>query len=375
MELAEEWLIFALFIFFLIYNLTWLVFLTKRHYGQVTTTAGHIFELNVLLNYTIFNFFMFLLVDLEVLPWSSVSEMIYTITYYSYLSALAGSHIETAIFLKTLSVNTMMTNSAGKIILALTTFSFLPAVINTLVFPSWKENQKKNEICEFLNPTSTVPTTVVLVIVLAVIGFSVFRSHQFRKVTSDNGELDSVEGSGNKNEVNGSPSQSRLFTIQSVLSELIKRETEENNDTPFGNLKDDIVVDDIEIVESPRAFETTTYLDQLSIRGMIQEMSQLHELNELENYSTEDPMNNGQCLPGISIMKTINKYFKNALISLLILACEFPWYVSNLYGFLTDSGCENSTLRSMSTLSFYYMWIFYLVLPFLIKIKLDRLSE
>ena len=267
MELAEEWLIFALFIFFLIYNLTWLVFLTKRHYGQVTTTAGHIFELNVLLNYTIFNFFMFLLVDLEVLPWSSVSEMIYTITYYSYLSALAGSHIETAIFLKTLSVNTMMTNSAGKIILALTTFSFLPAVINTLVFPSWKENQKKNEICEFLNPTSTVPTTVVLVIVLAVIGFSVFRSHQFRKVTSDNGELDSVEGSGNKNEVNGSPSQSRLFTIQSVLSELIKRETEENNDTPFGNLKDDIVVDDIEIVESPRAFETTTYLDQLSIRG------------------------------------------------------------------------------------------------------------
>ena len=104
-------------------------------------------------------------------------------------------------------------------------------------------------------------------------------------------------------------------------------------------------------------------------------MSQLHELNELENYSTEDPMNNGQCLPGISIMKTINKYFKNALISLLILACEFPWYVSNLYGFLTDSGCENSTLRSMSTLSFYYMWIFYLVLPFLIKIKLDRLSE
>ena len=445
MELAEEWLIYALFIFFLIYNLTWLVFLTKRHYGQVTTTAGHIFELNVLLNYTIFNFFMFLLVDLEVLPWSSVSEMIYTITYYSYLSALAGSHIETAIFLKTLSVNTMMTNSAGKIILALTTCSFVPAVINTLVFPSWKENQRKMEICEFLNPTSTVPTTVVLVIVLAVIGFSVFRSCQFRKVTTDNNNGE-VEGSGNENEVkcgdalNDHSSHDRLFTIQAVISELINRESEKNNDTPFAKLEDDIVLEDIEVESSLAnvednnavvAFETTTSLDQLSISEMIQEMSQVHELNELQNYSTEeennaviafetttssdklsiieriqdsahelnelknysistktikkekvpqnysteDRMNNVQCLPGISIIQTIHKYSKNAIISLLILSCELPWYVSNLYGFFTDSGCENPTLRSMSTFSFYYMWIFYLVLPFLIKIKLDRLSE
>ena len=388
MELAEEWLIFALFIFFLIYNLIWLVFLTKRHYGQVTTTAGHIFELNVLLNYTIFNFFMFLLVDLEVLPWSTMSEMGYTMMYYSYLSALAGSQIETAIFLKTLSVNTMMTNTAGKIILALTTFSFVPAVINTLVFPSWKEDQKKKEICEFLNPTSTVPTTVVLVIVLAVIGFSVFRSYQFRKVTSsDNGELVAVDGAGNENEVRrfGDTSQGRLFTIRSVISELINRESEENNDTPLGNLEDDIVVDDIELVEPPLenvednnivdAFEATTSLDQLSISEMIQQMSQSQELNELENNSTENPMNIGQCLPGICIMQTINKYLKNTLISLLILQGEFSWYVSNLYGFFTDSGCENPTLRIMSTFSFYNTWIFYLLLPFLIKIKLDRLSE
>ena len=388
MESAEELLITAFFIFVLIYNLTWLVFLTKRHYGQETTTAGHIFELNVLLNYTIVNFFLILLEVLEVLPWGTMSEMVYTMMYYSYLSALAASQIETVIFLKTLSVNTMMTNTAGKIILALTTCSFVPAVINTLVFPSWKENQKKIEICEFLNPTSTVPTTVVLVIVLAVIGFSVFRSYQFRKVTSsDNGELVANDGAGNENEVRrfGDTSQGRLFTIRSVISELINRESEENNDTPLGNLEDDIVVDDIELVEPPLenvednnivdAFETTTSLDQLSISEMIQQMSQSHELNELENNSTENPMNIGQCLPGICIMQTINKYLKNTLISLLILQGEFSWYVSNLYGFFTDSGCENPTLRIMSTFSFYNTWIFYLLLPFLIKIKLDRLSE
>ena len=39
-----EWLCVDLLSF--IYTLTWLVFLTRKHYGQVTTTAGHIFELN-----------------------------------------------------------------------------------------------------------------------------------------------------------------------------------------------------------------------------------------------------------------------------------------------------------------------------------------
>ena len=47
----------------LFYKLTWLGFLTKKHYGQVTTTAGHIFELNVQLQNTIGIFLWILLVD------------------------------------------------------------------------------------------------------------------------------------------------------------------------------------------------------------------------------------------------------------------------------------------------------------------------
>ncbi len=42
---AYDWLVADLL--YLFYNLTWLVFLTKKHYGQVTTTAGHIFEASV----------------------------------------------------------------------------------------------------------------------------------------------------------------------------------------------------------------------------------------------------------------------------------------------------------------------------------------
>ena len=62
---ANDWLFVDLFL--LIYNFAWLVFLTYKHYGQVTTKAGHIFELHVQLIITVDIFFWILLVE-EVLP-------------------------------------------------------------------------------------------------------------------------------------------------------------------------------------------------------------------------------------------------------------------------------------------------------------------
>ena len=114
---AYEWLLVDLLIF--IYNLTWLVFLTRKHYGEVTTTAGHIFELNVLLTSTIYIFSLIIFVDLEVLPFGIMTQIIDTANQYSFFMAIAGSQIETAVFLKTLNVNTMMTNTARKIILVM----------------------------------------------------------------------------------------------------------------------------------------------------------------------------------------------------------------------------------------------------------------
>ena len=108
----------------LIYNLAWLVFLTHKHYGQVTTTAGHIFELNMLLNININIFFSIIIVDLEVFPWGIISEIPDINVQYSHLVAVAGSQLETAIFLKTLNVNTMMTTTAVKITLILTIFTW-----------------------------------------------------------------------------------------------------------------------------------------------------------------------------------------------------------------------------------------------------------
>ena len=172
----------------LIYNLTWLVFLTKRHYGQVTTTAGHVFELNVLLNININVFSTIILLDLEVLPRGIMSEILYANIQYSHYVAIAGSQLETAVFLKTLNVNTMMTNTAGKIILAMYIFCYVLGVTITLVFPP---TRVKSEIlfCEYLNPRDfycfVIPVTVLVGIVLSVIGFSVFRSLQIRRIRSD----------------------------------------------------------------------------------------------------------------------------------------------------------------------------------------------
>ena len=62
-------------LFVLFYNFGWLWFLTKKHYGQVTTTAGHIFELNVQLQNTIAIFLWILLVDSGLQDyWCSLSD-------------------------------------------------------------------------------------------------------------------------------------------------------------------------------------------------------------------------------------------------------------------------------------------------------------
>ena len=81
-----EWLLVDLFN--LIYNLTWLVFLTHQHYGQVTTTAGHIFELNVLMNVT---FWTFWIVLVDIFPSGIMSEILDTANMYTFLAAIVCS--------------------------------------------------------------------------------------------------------------------------------------------------------------------------------------------------------------------------------------------------------------------------------------------
>ena len=116
----------------LFYNFGWLVSLTLKHYDQVTNTAGHIFELNVLLNNNISIFLWILLEDLGLKDTlCTLADILQTMASYSMLVAIAGSQIETAIFLKKLSVQTMTTNMAAKIIVVMTIFAAGVGVITT----------------------------------------------------------------------------------------------------------------------------------------------------------------------------------------------------------------------------------------------------
>ena len=153
--------------------------------------------------------------------------------------------------------------------------------------------------------------------------------------------------------------QSRLFTIQEAVSKFDRR-TEENQVNTV-NVEDDIVIEDI---------DTAASSDQVSIGVMI------HETN-LENTLTENQLRT--CLPGSGIglmVQTLNKYFKNTLMSLLILSYLLPWNLTFLYRSITKSGCENPTYNIMIQIGeCYYIFMCCIFLPFLIKLKLDRLSN
>ena len=332
----------------LIYNLTWLVFLTKRHYGQVTTTAGHVFELNVLLNIIINVFFTIILFDSEVLPSGIMSKILDAIMRYSHLVAIAGSQLETTVFLKTLNVNTMMTNTAGKIILAMYMFCYLLSFTITLVFPPMR---MKSEIlfCEYLNPRDfycfVIPETVLVGIVLSVIGFSVFRGLQIRRIRIDE-ELGQETGVTHRIDA---PPEGRLFSVQAVISEL-------NQVSP--RIEEDLVIQDIE--------------------DDIDNMSEFSD-NQHNNKDINQPNQPG-CLPillpGINIiMKTIEKYMKNTMISLAILTSQLLFGLPAWYGFLTSSGCEDPNIKFMTEMSEYGWYMLFILMPLLVELKLERLSE
>ena len=135
-------------------------------------------------------------------------------------------------------------------------------------------------------------------------------------------------------------------------------------------MEDDIVVvEDIELMTIETSHLSS---DQVLIEVMISEISQLpKKVESMLNDQTEC-----QCFSGMGvIIQTLNKYFKNTLMSLLILLSELPLYVTAMYGFITNSGCEDPTFMLMSEISYYSIIVVDICLPVMIKLKLDRLSQ
>ena len=348
------------------------------------------FELNVLLNAIIGNFLWIVLTEFEVLRLGFTSDLI----EFCLLVATAGSQIETIVFLKTLTVNTMMTNTAGKIILAMTMFSFGLAVFNTLAWPSTMVHKSEIMSCDYLKPMAmdfkrkfilTLIYTFTILIVFTVLSFGVFRGLQIRR-TSDNAEL-IYETAMRRGDTLNTPSQERLFTIQAMILEL-------NQEASRGIIEEDLEIQDIELdrmetspsieqmsVSEPEIQQNPFGCDPPSIHNvMIDEISQSEEANaEIfmnSHTSSEVQQDAFGCVPGINIiMKTIQKYMKNSMISLIFLTLLLPWYLTLVFGFISNSGCEDPTIKFMAEMSEDSLYIVTIFLPLVIKLKLDRLSE
>ena len=185
----------------------------------------------------------------------TILEIIDSTIFYSYVVSLAGAQIQTAVFLKTFNVNTIDTKTTGWIILAMEVFCLCMGVITNLYMPPWKADRSKTEICEFSTPEAfhrfTIPTAVVQVIVLIVIGLTLFRSHQIKR-KRNNAEQFCVEG--------GAASASALIPRRAVISEL-NRESEENDGPHSENMDDDIVVGEIELGN----LETSEFISEINI--------------------------------------------------------------------------------------------------------------
>ena len=150
-----------------------------------------------------------------------------------------------------------------------------------------------------------------------------------------------------------------------MIAEINRKESKENGGTTTRNEENDIFIEDIE--------STSSSVDANFTLKKVHTVCQGNELN-LENRMTENQQNDIQWLLGTGLMKTLNKYLKNALISLLILTSLIPVNLPTLYAFLTNSECENPTLTALTEFSYFVWFCLYTLLPILIKLKLDRLS-
>ena len=113
---------------------------------------------------------------------------------------------------------------------------------------------------------------------------------------------------------------------------------------------------------------------------MIDEISRVQRTNPENKMSAignlENQQNSTGCVPGINmILETIQKYMKNTMISLLILTTTLPLNLVSVYGFFTNTGCENHNIKAIVEISEFGLYLWFFVLPLLIKLKLDRLSE
>ena len=359
-----------------LYGGAWLGFLCCKHYGQAR--AAHIFELNFLLNSVILCL-IWTIVDMQVLHNCLVLATLEAIFSADYFFSICLTHIDTAVFLKTMSADTMITNTAGWICLGMKIPSSALGILLTFLLPESQEcpraySQTTSLPCDFFRPFGFYRTTIIflftLLIILAVMGFTMYRSHSFKQPPLNEQSQPSNNSSEPVDDIaieNNSIVDNEAEGI-SIKAESIEEVMGMDTSDGENGRKDDIVIN---VIDALRYIQTAWPEEPLSLNDNVRDAEVLRIDHALSAASPVVP-----CFgPGNEIFRILQKYLNNTLLSLAILAVGIPENVTLIYAFITEDGCEEESFGMIADTTYLFMGIFGFLIPYLVKKKLDRLSE
>ena len=224
-------------------------------------------------------------------------------------------------YLQTLSPDTMDTDTAAKVCVIVKALSVLACLVVVWMFPDSRLCPGSLEFCEYFQPWRfyiySLPFILTLIIVLGVITFTMYRAHTFVVVVP-------------------------TLTI--------------NND----NVSDDPMSQNVDImVESEPSL--------ISLENFI--------LNEAAQQPAP-PMLQNFLSPLISILDILYKYLRVTVLSLCLLSVNLPEHIMIIITWSTGASCRSQQfVWAVENVWVPYSTVGLLLVPYLVKRKLDRFSD
>ena len=226
--------------------------------------------------------------------------------------------------MQNLSADTMTTNTAALICVGLKVIAVMAGLTLVWAFPESRLCSSSLDFCEYFHPTMfyiySLPFILTFIIVLGVVGFTMYRAHTFVSIPPQEEHNESTP-------------------VEIVTQEILQNGMQE---------------DDCSTI-------SLGYFNS----------------NESLNNTCQPPvMIQNLFLPLYSILDVLYKYMRVTLLSLCLLAVNLPEHIIIIIAFTTNSGCESE--QFVQAVDYIYMpntMIAALIVPYLVKRKMDRFSE
>ena len=219
----------------------------------------------------------------------------------------------------------MASCAAALVCVGLELIAVVVGLILVWAFPESRLCSSSLDFCEYFHPAMfyiySLPFILTFIIVLVVVGFTMYRAH----------------------------------TFVSILPQ-----EEHNESTPA-----------VEIV-SQEILPNVMQEDDCSTISL----GHFNSNESLNNTCQPPVMIQNLFSPLYSVLDVLYKYLRVTLLSLCLLAVNLPEHIIIIIAFTTNSGCESE--QFVQAVDYIYMpntMIVALIVPYLVKRKMDRFSE